>query len=391
MTAASFRPGITTLVQDHPDWIQGRRVGLVSHPAALDAQGRSSAELLKTCPGVRLSVLFGPEHGFFGGALAGESVASRRHPVWRIPAYSLYGSARRPSRAMLKNLDVLVFDLQDLGVRPYTFVSTLRFVLEEAARYGKLVIVADRPIPLPRVVDGPLPLPALESFVAAVPVPMCYGMTPGESAQWIRVALRLDVELRVARMDGYRRDARRQPSWPPWVPPSPGIVSWESAMAYPATVCFEAFPHIDHGRAAGLPFQLFGASWINGTELCACLASCGLPGVRFFSHPYTVAGPLHRPRLVDGVRIVVVDANRFRPIATSVCIVHALQRLYGSGRLWRARAARSDFFDKLYGTDRVRRSLLDNEPPLRIARAWQPEVSAFGRSRRQALLYSSSP
>ena len=122
---------------------------------------------------------------------------------------------------MLKNLDVLVFDLQDLGVRPYTFVSTLRFVLEEAARYGKLVIVADRPIPLPRVVDGPLPLPALESFVAAVPVPMCYGMTPGESAQWIRVALRLDVELRVARMDGYRRDARRQPSWPPWVPPSP--------------------------------------------------------------------------------------------------------------------------------------------------------------------------
>lgn len=382
---ALFQPGITTLLEQHRTWLAGRKIGLVCHPASVDRDGVSSAELLLAAGGIRLVSLFGPEHGFFGAATAGEAVRTRRHPCWKIPVYSLYGKHRRPTPAMLKGLDAVVFDLQDLGARPYTYVSTLRYLLEEAARYGTLVIVADRPIPLPRVVDGPMLDPRFESFVAAVPAPVSYGMTPGETALWIKRTIVPQVDLQVAPMRNYHRDPARAPHWPPWVPPSPGIRSWESAACYAATVFGEALPALDYGRGTGLPFQLIGAPWMESLPVCERLSAMRLPGVSFHPHPYQSAS--EKAGLLNGIRLVVTRPGIFRPVLTGLSMLHVLEALYGRRRLWKAPGTRPDFFDKLMGTDTVREALLDGEPPRRIEATWHRGLREFNKAREAVLLY----
>jgi uncharacterized protein YbbC (DUF1343 family) len=353
----------------------------------VDAQGVSSAELLLNVPRVRLQALFGPEHGYFGGALAGEPVVSRLHPLLKIPVFSLYGRFRKPSPRMLRGLDAIVFDLQDIGARPYTFISTLRLLLEAAAEQGKRVIVADRPVPLPSCVDGPVMHPPFESFVAALPIPMFHGMTPGEAALWMKRNLRIDVDLKVARMQGYRREPRRGIGWPAWIPPSPGIVSWETAECYASMVFLEAFPGIDHGRAMGLPFQVFGAAGLDGSALCRALNARRFPGAVWHPHVVTLRGANGLARLVTAVRMVVTDPGAFRPIAASVHMVHALQQLRGAARWWSQPGARPDFFDKLYGTNRVREKLQGGAAPAEIVRSWQADLRSFLPTRNAVLLY----
>lgn len=386
----SFVPGITNLIAEHAQWLTGRRLALLTHPAAVDASGTPTPHVLRRVPRTQVHVFFGPEHGFFGGAAAGENVDHLRHPFWGIPVYSLYGENRRPTPDMLRRVDCIVVDLQDLGVRCYTYVSTLRFILEAAATCDKTVVVADRPIPLPRVIDGPIPEPGFTSFIAAIPAPFVYGMTPGETALWLKRHLNLQVQLRVARMRGYARDNFRQADWPPWIPPSPGIASWESALCYPATVFTEAFPEIERGRAAGLPFQVLGAPWIRGRELCEWLDQHKLPGVVFHPHLYRT-GAGETSRLLEGIRLTVVDPARFSPVTTSLFIVDALARLYKPARLWRNPTARLDFFDRLYGTAAVRLALLDGESPQAIAARWEQarENKLFRASRQAALLYQA--
>ncbi len=382
-----FRPGIDTLTGKHRSWLKGHRIGLVSHPAALASSGESSVDRLARCSGSRLVALYGPEHGFFGNAVAGEHVRAARHPHYGIPVYSLYGEQRRPTTAMLADVDSIVFDLQDLGARMYTYVSTLRYVLEIAAELRKAVVVADRPIPLPNVVDGPMLDPAFASFVACVPIPMVYGMTPGEAALFLRERLGLDVDLKVAAMQGYEREPRRGNDWPPWIPPSQGIRSWESAVCYTATVAGEALPALDCGRGTGLPFQTFGAPWMKGREVADVLSAARLRGVRFLPHPYVAQSERYAGRLLDGVRMVVHDPDRFRPVRTAITILATLTRLYGPNRLWRARGTRLKFFDALFGTDATRRQLRSAASPVDIARGWRRENAPFMRARQRHLLY----
>lgn len=382
-----FRPGIDVLLRDHKAWLRGKRVALVSHIAAVDSRGCTTAERLWRDTGVELVCLMGPEHGFFGRAGAGQACRSRRHPAWGIPVYSLYGAARKPTARMLRGVDTIVVDLQDLGFRCYTYLSTLCLVLEAAAEAGCAVIVADRPVPLPRVVDGPVTEPSCRSFVSLVDTPLSTGMTPGEAARWIQHDRMLDIDLRVAPMTGYDRPAPGGPCWPPWIPPSPAIVSWESALCYPATVCFEALGAIDHGRATSLPFQLVGVPWMKGAEVVSALTARKLPGVRFYAHRYDAQPRQLRPRVLDGVRMVVTDPVRYRPALTSVTLVACLQGLYGTRRVWAPRASRPEFFDKLFGTARVREALLEGEDARAIARRWGGPVQRFKREREGVLLY----
>jgi uncharacterized protein YbbC (DUF1343 family) len=288
---------------------------------------------------------------------------------------------------MLCHVDVVVFDLQDLGARPYTYVATLRELLLAADAHGKEVIVADRPIPLRSAPDGPVTRPGFASFVAAIPAPMLYAMTPGETALWLRDALALKIPLRVAAMSGYDGAGPRGADWPPWVPPSPGIVSWESAQCYTATVFCEAMPAIDHGRNSGLSFQLLGAPWLRAPALLERLADGALAGVAFHAHRYIPRSGPYAGRALDGVRLSVTDPRRFRPVRTSIFIVSALQALHGRRRLWRGAGARPEFFDKLYGGDDTRRALQDGAAPEAIAAAWRGELRAFQRLRRKHALY----
>lgn len=386
---SGFRPGLHALTHARRDWLRGARFGLVTHPAAVDGDGAHAADALAAVPGARLGALFGPEHGFFGQAPAGASVPSARHPTLRVPVHSLYGDTRQPTPRMLRGLDALVFDMQDLGARPYTYVSTLRLVMEAAAEHGLPLIVADRPVPLPNVTDGPLVRAPFASFVAAVPAPMSYGMTPGETARWLRRRLDLRLNLRVARMAGYRRQPRREPGWPPWVPPSPAIQSWESAACFPATVFAEAFGDLDHGRGTGLAFQVIGAPWLSSERLLRRLDRHPLPGVVFHPHACVAQTGAHAGQLVRGVRIVVRDPDAFRPIRTAVTLLACLQQLRGAA-LWGGPGARPDWLDKLFGTDAVRRALLAGESPETLAAAWTDDLRAFAVERRAARLYPES-
>ncbi len=377
-------PGLETLLRDHPDWLRGRRAGLVAHPASVDARGVPSMERLRQA-GVNLVALFGPEHGFTGSGGAGETIPDGRHPASGLHVYSLYGDTRKPTPAMLRDLEVLIFDLQDVGARPYTYVSTLRYVLEAAAENGKAVIVADRPIPLPRVVDGPMLEAAFESFVGAIRTPIAYGMTPGETARWLKEDLALNLDLRVAPMQGFRRDRAERSDR--WIPPSPAIRSWACAASFPATVFFEAVPAVDHGRGTETPFQVVGAPWLDALALADALAGHPLPGVRIEPCVYPARQGPYQGQEVRGIRLEITDAALFRPVQTGVTILFALQSVYGSEAIWETSDARPDFFDKLMGTDTVRRALLDGSAPEAIVAGWENNCSAFVEKRRVALLY----
>ena len=387
----AFKPGIDTLLARHKSWLQGKRIGLVSHLAAVDSRGCSTAQRLWQHKDSTLVCLMGPEHGYFGRVAAGESCKPGRHPDWKIPIHSLYGAQRRPSKHSLKNLDLIVVDLQDMGMRPYTYVATLRLVLEAAAECGTPVIVADRPIPLPTTVDGPSVDSGFESFVSAIPAPMIYGMTPGETARWLQATVLPNVHLRVAKMQGYSRDAYRGPDWPPWLRPSPAIVSWETAICYPATVGLEGISSLDHGRATDMPFQLVGAPWTNGEAFSTALAEQKLPGVLFYPHHYQTNRPDFAPgKTLSGIRMVVTNPKRFRPILTSITVLYCLQSLSGPRSLWAPKSCRTDFFDKLFGTNCVRLQLKEGATPSQISQSWKGPHRKFAKARKQHLLYEGT-
>lgn len=384
----SFQPGVEALLRQHASALKGRRIGLVSHLAAVDGRGTTTAQRLHEARGTTLACLMGPEHGFFGAAAAGAHCRSQRHPDWMIPIHSLYGDTRKPKAAWLRHVDLIVVDLQDLGCRPYTYVSTLKLVLEAAAEADLPVIVADRPIPLPRTIDGPPLDSRFESFVSAVPAPMVYGLTPGETALWLRDNVFPDVQVDVALMQNYHRDLLPRSDAMPFLRPSPSIVSRESALCFPATVCFEGLPHIDHGRQTAMPFQLIGAPWTKAEPLAEALTACRLPGVTF--HPHLYAPPnLPDKRLISGVRLTVTNAATFKPVFTGITLLHTLAVLYGTRRVWNRKSTRTDFFDKLLGTDSVRLALMEGEAPARIAAGWHSGHNAFKKQRSTCLLYNT--
>ena len=375
MLMTAYRTGIEELLEGNLRVLAGRRVALVAHPASLTSRGDHSARLLWEHPEVDLVCLFGPEHGFQGAAGAGEDVSDSRHPEWDIPVYSLYGETRKPTPAMLEDVDVIVFDLQDLGVRCYTYLSTLRYILEAAVEQGKTVVVADRPVPQPAVIDGPVLSPAFESFVGNIEVPLVYGMTPGEAALWITRYMGFSADLFVSRMTGYTRDASAAELWPMWVPPSPAIRSWLCAVCYPATVFCEALPSIDCRRSSELAFQVVHARWIVADDACRALRDAALPGVTFL------------PDDADGIRMEITDATVFKPVTAGLSMLAILQDLYGEDAVWGHAATREDFFDQLMGTDWVRLSLLEGRSGPELAAAWQEGIQLYEDTRMSCLLY----
>lgn len=383
-----YRPGIDALVCDHHEWIRGRRVGLVAHAASVGHNGVPSARLIGKGRGT-LAALFGPEHGFAGTAGAGEAVPGGRHPEWNVPIHSLYGETRKPTEEMLAGIDVLVFDLQDLGARPYTYVSTLYLVLEAASEWGVPVVVADRPTPLVNVVDGPMLEPGRHSFVGMIPSPVVYGMTPGETAIWLNEQLGLDVDVRVAPMQGYRRAGAWGVGREPWIPPSPAIRSWECGAAFPFTVFLEALPALDHGRGTETPFRVFGAPWLDAEAAGRDLTALGLPGVRFSACRYQIGVGPHKGEPANGVAIDIADYDKIRPVQTAAALIWTAQRLHGVERVWSDAGTREEFFDQLMGTSSVRTSLKAGAHPVEISAPWAIASSAFCETRKKHLLYTT--
>ncbi len=338
-SSSSIRPGIEALPAD---WLAGRRVGLVAHSASLASDGRHSAAVLREA-GVNLVALFGPEHGFFGRGGAGEKVADAAHADWKIPIFSLYGETRAPTPAMLDLVDVFVFDIQTIACRAYTYVSTLRLLMEACAARGKTLVVADRPDPLMLTPpDGPLLDPACASFVGLVPTPFCYGMTPGETALFLKSALKLDVlDLRVAPCPGLSRALTLAQIYPTWHATSPAIVALENALCFPLTVFFEALPMIDHARGTPLAFQRIGSAHAD----LSTLDLPPLPGLRVTPCDY----PDKRGQTLRGLAFDVVDPAAYRPAAAAHELIATLEKHLGSA-LWDFPGSRPEFYAQLWGT-----------------------------------------
>jgi uncharacterized protein YbbC (DUF1343 family) len=260
-------------------------------------------------------------------------------------------------------------------------------MLEAAAEAGIRVIVADRPIPLPQVVDGPELELAHLSFVGPAQLPMATGLTPAESARWLVQNAAIPVELQVAPMQGWARDGRRGCDWPEFIPPSPGIRTWEAGMSYLATVHSEALPALDCGRGTNLAFRTLGARWLRAEAFCAQMQQCGLAGVQFHPHRYVGGVAPYAGRELDGVRLVVTDPTRFQPVTTAVYLLHTLMRMYGAARVWRHAGVRPAWFDQLYGTCQVRQALQRGVPPAEIVASWQEGQRRYAVTRRKALLY----
>ncbi len=370
MNRPPYRTGMEVLLDRMADRLTGRRIGLVAHAASVNAGGIHSVELLRHHADIRVQALFSPEHGFDGKGRAGESIADSTHHAWNLPIRSLYGDTRHPTRDTLDDIDILVFDLQDIGVRCYTYVSTLRYVLEAAAECNLPLIVTDRPSPLSGIVDGPLLDPSFESFVGSIPAPFVYGMTPGETSRWLSEKWNRKVELDVAPMQGYRRGEGATP----WAPPSPAIRSKDCALLYPATVFTEALPQFACDRSSGRAFRVLTGVDLDGDELARRLSDQDLPGIRVEA-------------VAHGVWFHISDIEALRPVELAVHLIRTLQDLLGTDRVGDASGVRPAFFERLYGTDRVRTLLQSGASARSIIDSWRGDLAAFLAERETALLY----
>ena len=359
--------------------LSGKRVGLITNHTGLDAVGRRTIDLLARAPGVKLAAIFSPEHGLSGKV--DKKVASGRDASTNLPVYSLYGKTLRPSPEMLKGLDVLVFDVQDAGARFYTYMSTMGYAMEAAARKGVEFIVLDRPNPISASrLEGPPMDPDLRSFTGYFPLPVRHGMTLGELARMFNGEKNMGVRLRVIQMQGYRRDMWFDETGLAWVNPSPNLRSLAQATLYPGVALCEA-SNVSVGRGTDAPFELIGSPWIKAEELAAYLSGRQIPGVEFEPATFTPGGHLFEGETCQGVRIVLQDRGQLDAVGLGIEILVALRRLYpGMFQL--------DPALLMVGSRTVIRAIADGLPPESIVASWQPQLDEFRRLRTTYLLYT---
>ncbi len=384
LAAARFRP------------LRGRRVGLVCNPTAVTARLVHAADLLHAAPGVELAALFGPEHGVRGDAQYMAAVGGERDPATGVSVHSLYGetaASLRPTAAQLDGLDALVFDIQDVGARYYTYQATMMLCMEAAAEARVPFVVLDRPNPVGGVaVEGPALRPGFESFCGLHDLAVRHGMTVGELALLFRAERRLDLELEIVPCEGWRRGRRFRDTGLPWVFPSPNMPTPETALVYPG-MCLLEGTNLSEGRGTTRPFELFGAPWLDGPRLAAALARERLPGVLFRPASFVPTWDKHAGTRCHGVELFVADTEAFRPFRTGLaCVLHA--RAQDPGRFaWRTE--RYEFvdgvlaFDLLCGSAREREGIEAGATVRDLARAFAPEERAFGRRRAAYLRYAS--
>ena len=391
-----FATGADVLAASGFAALADKRVGLITNQT-----GRVGAEhladALSKAPNLKLAAIFSPEHGFRGKAEAGASVRSGVDAKTGVPIHSLYGATRKPTQAMLRNVDVLVFDIQDVGARFYTYISTMGLAMQAAAAARIPFVVLDRPNPLGgEYVSGFVLEPALRSFVGQYPIPIVHGLTVGELARMIKAEKWLDgldtLELSVVEMQGWRRSMRWPQTERAWVTTSPNIPTFESALVYPGIgIVGEA--EVSEGRGTPTPFSLFGAPWIDGPRTVARLNALGLPGVTFQRATFTprsIAGVATRPRFegtsLHGVRVVATDVARIEPLEVGMYVLSAIAaeaRSKGVTPLF----ANLKMFHAIAGTKRLHQMLAAGSDGATIIAAWQGEAAQFKALRARYFLY----
>jgi uncharacterized protein YbbC (DUF1343 family) len=373
-----FMAGVDVLAAEGFAPLRGKRVAVITNHTGIDRSGRRTIDLLHQAPGVTLAAVFTPEHGLAGKADA--KVANSRDTATGLPVYSLYGDSLRPKPETLKGLEAIVFDVQDAGVRFYTYMSTMAYAMEAAARRGIEFYVLDRPNPITaEAVAGPVLDPDLKGFTAYFPMPVRHGMTLGELARMFNDENGIGARLTVVPMRGYRRDMWFDETGRPWVNPSPNLRSLHQAILYPGVALSEA-SNVSVGRGTATPFELLGAPWVEGERLTDELRGRQIPGVRFAAARFTPEGGPYRGQACEGVRLSVVDRDRLDPVGMGVEILSALYRLYPV-------VFRIDSALTLLGSRAALQAVKDGLDPHEIAAAWQPGLDRFLLTRARYLLY----
>jgi len=380
-------------LDDYHTLFQGRRVGLITNHTARDIQGRHAIDRFLSMPGVTLTALFGPEHGIRGQADAGQKVTSSSDSSLNIPIYSLYGKTRQPTAEMLRNVDVLVYDIQDIGARFYTYIWTMALSMEAAAEQHKTFVVLDRPNPLNGLtVEGPVLKKEFSSFVGLFPIPVRHGMTVGELATmfneegWLKNGLK--AHLIVIPMKHWQRSMWFDQTRLRFIKPSPNMPDLTTATVYPG-MCLLEGTNVSEGRGTQQPFIQFGAPWINSTELTSALNRRHLPGLHFTEHsftPHAITGmslhPKYKNMLCRGSSINITNRNRLQSFWSGVQVVQTLFKLYPDSLRWRPR-----HFDRLCGTDEVRLAIQHGQNLQELQKSWQQEIASFKKIRQKYLLY----
>jgi uncharacterized protein YbbC (DUF1343 family) len=387
---ARVRTGLERLL-DRPEPVRGLRVGLVVNPSSITTRLEHASTALSARRGMKIVALFGPEHGIAADAQDLVEVGHSRDRETGLPVYSLYGETRVPTAPMLAGLDAMVFDVQDVGSRYYTFVYTMLHVMEACAREGKRVVVLDRPNPIGgEVVDGNVLDPDYRSFVGLHPLAVRHGMTAGELALMFREELSLDVDLHVVPMKGWRRRMTYEDTGLPWVLPSPNIPTVDTAFVYPGG-CLVEGTNLSEGRGTTRPFELVGAPWLDGPALARALEKERIPGAGFRAAAFTPTFQKHAGLLCHGVQVHVLDRTRFPAFLAYLLLVHHARRQDPARFAWRDPPYEYELvklpFDILCGTDRVRKAVEAGVSPKRLVPAWRREIAPFRKRRARYLLY----
>ena len=311
-------------------------IGLVCNAASVDGDLVHVVDGVAARGRARIAAIFGPQHGFQSDVQENMiETGHTRDAARRVPVYSLYSETREPTPEMLRGIEALVIDLQDVGTRIYTYIYTMANCLKAARRHGLKVIVCDRPNPIGgTAVEGPMLLEGFESFVGQYPIPMRHGMTIGELARLFNEQFGIHADLEVARMDGWRRDMYHEDTGLPWVLPSPNIPTVETAVVYPGTVLLEG-TNVSEGRGTTKPFELVGAPWVNAEQFSGSLNDLGLPGVRFRATVFEPTFHKHARMSCGGCQIHVLDRKQFRPVETAVAMTAALRAAGPDQFAWR--------------------------------------------------------
>ncbi len=380
--------GIEVLLDDQKELIEGQRVGLITNPTGVDKNLNSVVDLLHNDPDVELTALYGPEHGVRGSEQAGDYVEYYIDEETGLPVYSLYGQTRKPTPEMLENIDVLMFDIQDVGTRFYTYIYTMAYAMEAAAENDIPFIVLDRPNPLGgKAVEGPVLDPAFSSFVGLYPIPLRHGMTVGELATLFNEEFDIGADLTVVEMKGWKRKMLYDDTSLEFVLPSPNMPTVDTALVYPGAALIEG-TNVSEGRGTTKPFELIGAPFINSTDLSAELNGLDLPGVTFRAASFTPMFSKHRGELSHGVQIHVTDKEAFQPVEMGLHLVKTIHDMYPEDFAFRAEnSAGVSFFDNLIGNGWVREAIENGESVDEIKAQWQGDLDQFKKLRENYLIY----
>ncbi|HQE16225.1 MAG TPA: DUF1343 domain-containing protein [Mycobacterium sp.] len=382
--AAGVRPGIEVFLADVPAALRGKRVGLITNNTGIDRSGRSDIDLIAASDDLTLVALLAPEHGIRGNAEAGVTVADGVDAKTGVPVYSLYGAeGHSPTPEMLKNVDVLVYDLQEVGGRTWTYVSTMALSMQAAARKGIPFVVLDRPNPIGGdIVEGALLDPAFSSFIGMYPIPARHGMTVGELATLFNRQQGIGADLTVVPAQGWRRGQWFDQTGLPWVNPSPNLRSLAAVTSYPGTVYFEG-TNLSEGRGTDRPFEQIGAPWLDAAAVAATMNAMGLPGIAFQAVTVPVADTAAKfpGQTIPAIRLTITDRLAYRPVRTALLLIDTIRTQHPGDFAW------GPSIDALTGSDRVRLAINAGRLAPLLA-DWDRAAAQFRVSRAGYLLYS---